>query len=218
MRHAPTATPPAGLTRVGAACSPRPTTPRPNAARGDEDELYRRHHRDLQRAVAHAVNAPRELIEDACQTAWAILLRRQPERHTIFAWLRVVAIHEAYRLSAIDRRDARLERARPDDGDWQTSSPTRVARRDARGARGAPRAGVPARAPTQRPRAQGRRLQLQGDPRANARTHAHQRQQVAREGPGSHPADATPRSRADRERRARAREGAKWALVPLRVR
>jgi DNA-directed RNA polymerase specialized sigma24 family protein len=95
---------------------PTETTP---PARGDEAELYRRHHRNLQRAVAHAVNAPRELIEDACQTAWAILLRTQPDRHAIFAWLRVVAIHEAYRLSARDRRHARLERLHADDGDWR---------------------------------------------------------------------------------------------------
>ena len=95
---------------------PPTDTPRPTP-RGDEDELYRRHHRELQHAVARAVHAPRELIEDACQTAWAILLRRQPERDTIFAWLRVVAVHEAYRLSAIDRRDARLERLRPKDAD-----------------------------------------------------------------------------------------------------
>ena len=90
--------------------------PRP---RGDEDELYRRHHRELHRAVSRAVRAPREIIEDACQTAWAILLRRQPERDAVFAWLRVVAVHEAYRLSAIDRRDARLERLRSEDGEWQ---------------------------------------------------------------------------------------------------
>ncbi|HEX2638081.1 MAG TPA: hypothetical protein VHL81_13175, partial [Gemmatimonadales bacterium] len=37
----------------------------------------------------------------------------------IFAWLRVVAIHEAYRLSAIEHRDARLERLGHDDADWQ---------------------------------------------------------------------------------------------------
>ena len=95
---------------------PPTDTPRPNP-RGDEDELYRRHHRELHHAVSHAVHAPRELIDDACQTAWTILLRRQPERDAIFAWLRVVAIHEAYRLSAIDRRDARLERLRLEDGD-----------------------------------------------------------------------------------------------------
>jgi DNA-directed RNA polymerase specialized sigma24 family protein len=64
------------------------------------------------------VRAPRDLIEDACQTAWATLLGAQPNRNTVFAWLRVVAIHEAYRLSAIDRRDARLERFRRDDGHW----------------------------------------------------------------------------------------------------
>jgi len=95
---------------------PTETTPR---ARGDEAELYRRHHGALQRAVAHAVKAPRELIEDACQTAWAILLRTQPERHAIFAWLRVVAIHEAYRLSAIERRETRLASRRADHRDGE---------------------------------------------------------------------------------------------------
>ena len=97
---------------------PPADTPRPRP-RGDEEELYRRHHRELHRAVSRAVRAPREIIEDACQTAWAILLRRQPERDAVFAWLRVVAVHEAYRLSAIDRRDARLERLRSEDGAWQ---------------------------------------------------------------------------------------------------
>ena len=82
------------------------TTAKPN---GDEDQLYRRHHCDLKRAVSRVVNAAPELIEDACQNAWAILLRNQPERGTIFPWLRVVAIHEAYRLSAIERRDTHLE-------------------------------------------------------------------------------------------------------------
>lgn len=86
------------------------TEPRTAAVpRGDEDELYRRHHRDLERAVARAVNAAPELIEDACQNAWAILLYNQPERVSIFAWLRVVAVHEAYRLSGIERRDAHPE-------------------------------------------------------------------------------------------------------------
>jgi len=90
---------------------PTETTPPPH---GDEAELFRRHHRNLQRAVANAVNAPRELIEDACQTAWAILVRTQPDGYAIFAWLRVVAIHEAYRLKAIERRETRLARLRAD--------------------------------------------------------------------------------------------------------
>jgi len=78
-------------------------TSTPAAPRGDEDHLYRRHHGNLERAVARAVNAPRELIEDACQSAWTIMLRSQPDRTAIFAWLRVVAIHEAYRLAAAER-------------------------------------------------------------------------------------------------------------------
>ena len=90
-----------------------PTEPTPAGPRGDEAELYRQHHRALHRAVAHAVRAPQELIEDACQTAWTTLLRVQPGRHAVFAWLRVVAIHEAYRLSAIDRREARFQLLRP---------------------------------------------------------------------------------------------------------
>jgi len=77
------------------------------ALRGDEDSLYREHHRHLVKAVRRQVNLPPELIEDACQTAWAIFLRRQPERGpTLFAWLRTVAVHEAYTLSRTHARDA----------------------------------------------------------------------------------------------------------------
>lgn len=92
----------------------QPPTESTPPARGDEAELYRRHHHKLHRAVAHVVNAPRELIEDACQTAWTILLRAQPDRDAIFAWLRVVAIREAYRLCAIERRE--LQRPCVDEG------------------------------------------------------------------------------------------------------
>jgi DNA-directed RNA polymerase specialized sigma24 family protein len=73
-------------------------------ARGDEAELYLLHHDRLVRAVARTVNAPAALVEDACQTAWLILLRRQPDRDTVFGWLRTVAVHEAYRLSRDERR------------------------------------------------------------------------------------------------------------------
>jgi DNA-directed RNA polymerase specialized sigma24 family protein len=95
-----------------------PTDISPPQPPRDDDALYRAHHRELHRAVARVVRAPRELIEDACQTAWATLLQAQPNQNAIFAWLRVVAIREAYRLSAIDGRDARLERLGRDDGEW----------------------------------------------------------------------------------------------------
>jgi RNA polymerase sigma factor (sigma-70 family) len=69
------------------------------ALRGDEAELYARQHAGLRRTVARAVNASPELVEDACQAAWTILLRAQPDRGpTLMAWLRTVAVHEAYRL------------------------------------------------------------------------------------------------------------------------
>ena len=97
-----------------------PTEPTPAgqqqgpAPRGDEGELYRHHHSDLHRAVARAVNAPRELIEDACQNAWTIMLRAQPVRASIFGWLYVVATREAFRLCEGDRRHVHLDAMLPD--------------------------------------------------------------------------------------------------------
>jgi DNA-directed RNA polymerase specialized sigma24 family protein len=85
-----------------------PTAPRPQAHQ-NADELYRRQRKDLQHAVAGAVKAPSELIEDACQTAWIIMLRARPHCHSAFAWLRVVAIREAYRLMATERHQTTLE-------------------------------------------------------------------------------------------------------------
>jgi DNA-directed RNA polymerase specialized sigma24 family protein len=87
------------------------------ALRGDEDDLYRRHHHDLRCAVTHAVNAPPELIEDACQNAWTIMLRTQPARSSIFGWLYVVATREAFRLCARERRHIHLETMLPR-GSW----------------------------------------------------------------------------------------------------
>ena len=60
-------------------------------ARGDEAELFMRHHRPLLRAVGRAVNAPPQVVEDACQNAWLVLLLYQPDRTpALFAWLRTV--------------------------------------------------------------------------------------------------------------------------------
>lgn len=79
------------------------------ALRGDEADLFRLHHARLLRAVARSVNAPQALIEDACQFAWSALLRSQPQREAAFAWLCVVAVHEAYRLSAKERDHGSLD-------------------------------------------------------------------------------------------------------------
>ena len=66
--------------------------------RGDEQELFEQYADHLQRVVASATRASRETVEDACSFAWAQLLRNQPERENVVGWLRVVAIHEVYRL------------------------------------------------------------------------------------------------------------------------
>lgn len=83
------------------------------ASQSEEAELYRRHHRDLQRAVSCAVDAPRELIEDACQNAWTILLWAKPSRASILTWLYTVATHEANRLCEAERRYAPLDTVLP---------------------------------------------------------------------------------------------------------
>lgn len=80
------------------------TQPRP-PLRGDEGDLYRRHHRALVGRTRRAVQAPEALIEDACQLAWLQLLLYQPEpRENVLAWLTVVARHEAYRLARDSKR------------------------------------------------------------------------------------------------------------------
>jgi DNA-directed RNA polymerase specialized sigma24 family protein len=92
----------------------QPPTESTSAGQRDTvDELYRRHHDELQRSVAGAVRAPSELIEDACQTAWMIMVRAQPQCHSAFGWLRTVAIHEAYRLLEPERQHATRGVRRP---------------------------------------------------------------------------------------------------------
>lgn len=82
---------------------------------GDEAELFGRHNEHLVRSVRHAVCASDALIEDACSFAWMQLIRCQPRRETAFAWLRMVAIREAWALSRRERRALSLDE--PGDGD-----------------------------------------------------------------------------------------------------
>lgn len=90
----------------------------PAALRGDESELYGQHQATLLRAVTRQVKAPPALIEDACQRAWLILLRRQPDRGpTLFAWLRTVAVREAWALSSTQRRTVALDELTDIEGD-----------------------------------------------------------------------------------------------------
>jgi RNA polymerase sigma factor (sigma-70 family) len=82
-------------------------TDRLAAAQGDEERLYRDHHRRLVSSVSWAVEADPALIEDACARAWEQLIRHQPQRtERIFAWLRTVAIREAWALARREQREA----------------------------------------------------------------------------------------------------------------
>lgn len=64
--------------------------------------FYTAHATHLRNSVHAAARAPEPVIEDACQTAWIILMRRPDitlnERG--LNWLTTVAIHEAWRLNS----------------------------------------------------------------------------------------------------------------------
>jgi RNA polymerase sigma factor (sigma-70 family) len=70
--------------------------------RGDEADLYRLHAHRLRGVVRGLVLASEDQLEDACASAWLILLRYQPRRETVFAWLVTVAVRELWRLRASD--------------------------------------------------------------------------------------------------------------------
>src|SRR3954451_24009136 len=83
--------------------------------RGDEAELYRDHSAALRAAVRHFAHAGDEVIDDACSFAWLQLMRHQPNRDTIFAWLRTVAVREAWRVAERDARERTIEPLRNED-------------------------------------------------------------------------------------------------------
>jgi DNA-directed RNA polymerase specialized sigma24 family protein len=76
---------------------------------GDEDALFRLHHRRLLRVVGGLVRGADEDIEDARAFAWSQFLRRQPDREMTFPGLAKVAMREAWRLERRRRRDSRLD-------------------------------------------------------------------------------------------------------------
>jgi DNA-directed RNA polymerase specialized sigma24 family protein len=83
--------------------------------------LYVRQADRLRRIVAGKVSAAEQTIEDACQTAWAKLLRRDdiPLDDGGVAWLATVAIREGWRLASIAREIpmGAMRPGDPDDGE-----------------------------------------------------------------------------------------------------
>lgn len=94
-----------------AATASQTSAPMPH---GDEEALYRAHHKRLLRLIARDVPARPQVIEDACGFAWAELLARQPERTSIVGWLRIVARREAIRLAQCDRLTVLMSAIDPD--------------------------------------------------------------------------------------------------------
>jgi RNA polymerase sigma factor (sigma-70 family) len=68
------------------------------------------------RAVRAELRVPEHIAEEAAAIAWVQLLRSQPEREAIFAWLRVVAIREAIRLLRAQGREPSLDEDYADAG------------------------------------------------------------------------------------------------------
>jgi DNA-directed RNA polymerase specialized sigma24 family protein len=91
-----------------------PTTNQPVVLSGDEDQLYRTHAGKLRGVVRMKINTSDDIIDDACAFAWMQLLRCQPRRDTLFAWLRTVATREALRLDRIERRHTAADLGRLD--------------------------------------------------------------------------------------------------------
>ena len=72
--------------------------------RGDEAGLYAQLALKLARIVANRVTTSSANIDDACAFAWLQMLRHQPARETLRAWLVTTGIREAIKLERRARR------------------------------------------------------------------------------------------------------------------
>lgn len=95
--------------------------------RGDEEHLFRNHNDVLVRITTRAAGGSRATAEEACQFAWLALMRSQPDRDRAFAWLIVVARHEAWRLMRGSRREIPSDgRKNTEEGDVAQSLGERI--------------------------------------------------------------------------------------------
>ena len=77
--------------------------------RGDEEELFARHHEALRRFVRSQVRVPEADIEEACSYAWLAFVRMQPERQNVWGWLKVTAVRRAQSLRVKGRKGKTFE-------------------------------------------------------------------------------------------------------------
>jgi RNA polymerase sigma factor (sigma-70 family) len=114
---------------------PATDTTVPPALRGDEAQLFARYNDRLRRVTSITVPTTAANVDDACAFAWSQLIARQPQRRTVFGWLRVVARREAIRLDSIGQRTVELELERQP-GLARASEPEHAARRTIDSAQG----------------------------------------------------------------------------------
>jgi RNA polymerase sigma factor (sigma-70 family) len=78
-------------------------------ARGDEAHLFATYAPRLRATVRRMVRTSSENVDDACSFAFLQLLRYQPDRDSVYAWLVKVAAREAVKLDRRSRRTLPLE-------------------------------------------------------------------------------------------------------------
>ena len=85
----------------------------------DIGELYTALSPKVRRIVARDVNAPKAVIDDACQVAWLhlVLHAARIERGAALSWLATTATREAFKQSRRARRDVSLERELDEEGE-----------------------------------------------------------------------------------------------------
>ena len=100
------------------------TTPAP-PARGDEAELFRAYNHELIRSVAGSVRVSSpQVIEDACASAWARFLERQPDRDRNWkGWLFLVAQRESWRLDREASQEMPTRTGEYEPGAWLAADP-----------------------------------------------------------------------------------------------
>lgn len=78
---------------------------------GDEAALYEALSPRLERIVQRDVHAPRPVIEDACQHAWAKFIQHTDtiDHTTALSWLATTAVRQAYKLTRREHRELSLE-------------------------------------------------------------------------------------------------------------
>ena len=78
-------------------------------ARGDHAQLFATYAPRLRITVRQLVRTSPENVDDACSFAFLQLLRYQPNRDSVYAWLVKVAVREAVKLDRRSRRTLPLE-------------------------------------------------------------------------------------------------------------